>query len=137
MKSWTLYSVISEGRVGRGLEVASVVAGVLGVQGVLAGLIGLARGLQITAVNISALEAALVLLTHNFSVETSGVDSGPAPPVAGWSAPPFLTADGHLVETSVWNRKGRNLWESLALPPRCADFTVVPFGGTYRGEAAP
>lgn len=59
LKSWTLYSVISEGRVGRGLEVASVVAGVLGVQGVLAGLIGLARGLQITAVNISALEAAL------------------------------------------------------------------------------
>ncbi|MDQ6613460.1 MAG: hypothetical protein M3083_01510 [Actinomycetota bacterium] len=51
--------MISEGRVGRGLEVASVVAGVLGVQGVLAGLIGLARGLQITAVNISALEAAL------------------------------------------------------------------------------
>ncbi|MGI8413765.1 MAG: CoA transferase [Solirubrobacteraceae bacterium] len=96
-----------------GLEVASVTAGMLAAQAVLAAMIGRARGIPVATVQSSALEAGLLLVSHRVAGATTGsewvpVAPGPAP------GPPFRSADGHWFEietldASVW----RAFWEQI------------------------
>ena len=79
-----------------GVDAASMAAGIVAVQGVLAGLIGRGRGLPIARVETSALRASLLFLAHHVAIATS---DGEFPYRPGDSAgPPFRTADGHWFE---------------------------------------
>jgi len=91
-----------------GLEVASVVAGVLAAQGTLAALVGRARGLNVTAVETSVLEAALTLVSHTVAAATTGDEWVPARPGPA-PGPPFRAADGpwfevETLDPEAWKR---------------------------------
>ncbi|HWH34725.1 MAG TPA: CoA transferase [Acidimicrobiales bacterium] len=78
-----------------GLEVASVAAGVVAAQGVLAAAVGGAG-----AVQTSVLQAALVLLSHYFMVATGLGDAVPGPPLPE-PGPPFRSAEGRWFEVET------------------------------------
>ena len=80
-----------------GLEVASVAAGILSAQGVLAAEIARMRGRPVTMARTSVLHAAMLLLSHYFVVATGLGDAvkGPKLPERG---PPFSSADGRWFE---------------------------------------
>lgn len=83
-----------------GLPVASIAAGVVAAQGVLAALIGRCRGCAVGRVESSVLQASLLFLRHHLAMATCGDDV----PLTGdypGSGPPFATADGHYVEFEV------------------------------------
>lgn len=83
-----------------GLEAASVAAGIVGAQGVLAALIGGSRGRPVARVRTSVLHAALLLLSHHLALATTPDRLAPGPP-ADAPGPPFRTEDGHWVELEV------------------------------------
>lgn len=98
-----------------GLEVASVTAGVLAVQGLLAGALAQLRGGPAARFETSLLEAALFSLTHYFASATCGDDWQP-PAQDGEPGPPFRSADGHWFELEAldptsWNR----FWQALGV----------------------
>jgi len=83
-----------------GLDVASVAAGTIAAQGVLAALIAGRRGYKVRRVEASVLQAALTFLYHHLAIATCEQEftfptSGSAP------GPPFCTADGQWVELEV------------------------------------
>jgi crotonobetainyl-CoA:carnitine CoA-transferase CaiB-like acyl-CoA transferase len=96
-----------------GLEVASVTAGMLGAQAILAAMIGAARGISITTVQTSALEAALLLVSHRVAAATTGTEWVPVPPGPA-PGPPFRSADGHWLELETLDASAwRAFWERL------------------------
>ncbi len=80
-----------------GLEVASVAAGLLAVQGSLAAAIAGLRSSPVPAVHTSVLQAALVLLSHYIVVATGLPDAVPGPPLPA-PGPPFASAGGQWFE---------------------------------------
>ena len=85
-----------------GLDVASVVAGIVATQGVLATLIANSRGQNIRGVETSVLQAGFTFLYHHLALATcddpfviASAESASAP------GPPFQTADGYWVELEV------------------------------------
>lgn len=80
-----------------GLEAASVAAGIVGAQGVLAALYAGSRGRPLRRVRTSVLHSALLLLSHHVALATTPDRLAPGPPADG-PGPPFRTADGHWVE---------------------------------------
>lgn len=96
-----------------GLEVAGVAAGVLTAHGVLAGLIGRARGVEVDGIETSVLRAAATLMSHRVASDSSGTEWVPVPdgPAPG---PPFRSADGHWVEIETLDPSAwRAFWERL------------------------
>jgi len=80
-----------------GLPVASVGAGVLASQAMLAALIANLRGCRIREVRTSALRSALFYINHHIAMSTSnGIRR--ERPIAGGQRPPFRTCDGSRVE---------------------------------------
>ncbi|MPZ65281.1 MAG: CoA transferase [Pseudonocardiaceae bacterium] len=106
-----------EGRPARiGLEVASVAAGILATQGVLAALVGAARGSAARTVRTSLLQAALLACSHYIARATGDEDPTPAraEPAPG---PPFRSLDGcwfeiETLDPDVW----RSFWQRLGAP---------------------
>ncbi|MDQ4068902.1 MAG: CoA transferase, partial [Actinomycetota bacterium] len=76
-----------------GLDVASVAAGILAAQGVLAAAVAARRGRPVPGIRTSVLEAGLVLLSHYFVVATGLGDAVPGPPLPA-PGPPFRSAEG-------------------------------------------
>ncbi len=102
-----------------GLEVASVAAGVLATQGVLAALVGRARGAGPQRVRTSLLQAGLLLCSHYIAAATCG--NQPAPGMAGKEpapGPPFRSADGHWFEIETLDPEAWGLWWSGLGTPR-------------------
>lgn len=97
-----------------GLEVASVAAGILATQGVLAGIVGRRRGLSLSAIHTSVLQAGCQLVTPYLAMATTPGWSRPPPsPTPG---PPFLTLDNEWVELEVLDPDGwRAFWGRLGL----------------------
>lgn len=96
-----------------GLPVASVAAGVLAAQAVLASLIGLSRGRPARGVRTSVLQAGLLLCSHYIAAATSGEDPWPGPggPAPG---PPFCSLDGHWFEIETLDPEAwRAFWHDL------------------------
>jgi crotonobetainyl-CoA:carnitine CoA-transferase CaiB-like acyl-CoA transferase len=97
-----------------GLEVASVAAGMLAAQGVLAASIARHRGMALRA-ETSVLQAALLPVSQHLAVATCGdrwsaPDGGPAP------GPPFATSDGHLIELECLDPESwRAFWAEMGL----------------------
>lgn len=96
-----------------GLEVASVAAGMLAAQGVLAAGIARSRGRPVPLVRTSALQAGLLLLSHYFVVATSLGDAVPGPPLPA-PGPPFISADGRWFEIETLDPEAwKALWGRL------------------------
>jgi crotonobetainyl-CoA:carnitine CoA-transferase CaiB-like acyl-CoA transferase len=98
-----------------GLEIATVSASILSIQGLLACLLAQLRGGGARRVDTSVEQAALFFLTHYFAAATCG-DGWEAPGQDGEPGPPFLTADGQWFELEAldpdsWNR----FWRELGL----------------------
>lgn len=96
-----------------GLEVASVTAGILAAQAVLAAAVGRRRGARISAIETSVLQAGLLLVSHRVAAATAGRDwvpaaDGPAP------GPPFATRDGYWVEIETLDPEAwKRFWVRL------------------------
>ena len=113
-----------------GLSVASVAAGIVATQGVLAALIAQHRGLPTAVVETSVLRAALLFVSHHLAIATSG---GEFPYQAGGSAgPPFRTADGHWVEIEVLSGDDWvAFWRRLGVGQADVDGSWLPFVYRY------
>lgn len=96
-----------------GLEVASVTAGVLAAQAVLAASIGRERGAEPAPVRTSVLEAALLLVSHRVAAASTGSEWVPVPPGPA-PGPPFRSADGHWLELETMDASAwRAFWTRL------------------------
>ncbi len=82
-----------------GLEVASVAAGILATQGVLAGMVARGRGMALSAVHTSVLEAGCQIVTPYVAMASTA--GWTTPPPASTPGPPFPTMEGHWVEIEV------------------------------------
>jgi len=96
-----------------GLEVASVAAGILAGQCVLAAMVGRARGVPVGRVESSVLQAGLLLVSHRVAAATAGSEWVPAPPSPA-PGPPFRSAEGRWFEIETLDPSAwRAFWERL------------------------
>jgi CoA:oxalate CoA-transferase len=120
-----------------GLEVCSVAAGVLAVQGILAEGIARRRGLGARRVETSVLHGALTFLRHHLAVATC------SEPIPDWlfgtgDAPPFRTADGcrvevELLRSETWGR----FWLRLGADQEAVRRGWLPFLYKHSTAACP
>ena len=96
-----------------GLEVASVAAGMLAAQGVLAAQVGALRGRPVARIETSVLAAGLFLVAHHLAAATSGGELLPSPP-GPEPGPPFHTSDGRWFEIEVFDTDAwASFWDRL------------------------
>ncbi len=121
-----------------GLDVASVAAGILAVQGILAGLISRRRGWRISRVQTSILEAALTFLCHHVAIATCGEAHklgrmcGIDPEGSSCSGPPFPTQDAHTVEFEILHGGiWIEFWKLLGVTPSAIQACWIPFASRY------
>lgn len=96
-----------------GLEVASVAAGLLAAQGVLAAQIARSRGRTVPVVRTSVLQAGLLLLSNYFVVATALGDAVAGPPLPA-PGPPFRSADGAWFEIETLDAEPwKEFWTRL------------------------
>ncbi|WP_438483638.1 CoA transferase [Streptomyces sp. S186] len=121
----------------RGLAVdyAATAAGVLAVQGLLAALIGQARGGAYGSVSTAVDRAAL--LTVSQYIAAAGAEEGEAAPT-GPGGPPFTTADGtrfelEALEPAVWAA----FWRAVGAPREAIRAGWRPFQFRYATGCAP
>lgn len=98
-----------------GVEVASVTAGVLASQAVLASLVGRSRGRVHTRAETSVLEAAMQLVSHYVAAATcSDLGEWRPPPPGGAPGPPFRSADDQWFEIETLDPAAwRRFWQEL------------------------
>jgi crotonobetainyl-CoA:carnitine CoA-transferase CaiB-like acyl-CoA transferase len=98
-----------------GLDVASVAAGIVAAQGVLAALIARSRGQRIRGVETSVFQAGLLFLYHHLAMATCS-DEFPLCSPGSAPGPPFHTADGYWVELEVLTFEAwRAFWRQLGV----------------------
>ncbi len=100
-----------------GLEVASVAAGILAAQAVLAVRIGRHRGQFLDGVGTSVLQAGLLLVSHHIAAATcaEGWDRTPPAPAPG---PPFCSGDGRWFEIETLDPEAwKSFWFDLGAGP--------------------
>lgn len=98
-----------------GLEIASVATGVLAAQGILACLISKARGQNVSRVQTSVAQGALMFLYHHLAIATCG-DHFPFCPAESGAGPPFPTADGRWIEIEAMNGEcWKTFWNRLGV----------------------
>lgn len=96
-----------------GLEVASVAAGILAAHAALAARVGRTRGLEVTGVQTSVLQAGLLLVAHRVAADSSGEEWVPAP-AAPAPGPPFRSADGAWFEIETLDPAAwKDFWERI------------------------
>jgi CoA:oxalate CoA-transferase len=98
-----------------GIDYASIAAGVLAVQAVLAGLIARERGLDVARAQTSVADAALLTVSQYLASATAPRDEDCVHPGRG-EAPPFRSLDGvtfelEAVDGEVWAR----FWAQLGV----------------------
>ncbi|MGH3849315.1 MAG: CoA transferase, partial [Pseudonocardiaceae bacterium] len=97
-----------------GIEAASVAAGLLATQGLLAALIGQSRGITVGPVQTSVLQAGLMLVSHYVAAATcpplTPTPSGSAP------GPPFASAGGPWFEIETLDPEAwKGFWGDLGV----------------------
>ncbi|CAA9218084.1 MAG: hypothetical protein AVDCRST_MAG76-627 [uncultured Acidimicrobiales bacterium] len=99
-----------------GIEIASVAAGVLAAQALLAVAVGRSRGVPVTRVRTSVLQAGLLQTSHQMAAATCPAEEVPAPgPAPG---PPFRTSDDRWFEIETFDTEAwRAFWLRLGAPP--------------------
>lgn len=100
-----------------GLEIASVAAGVLAAQGVMALLVGRRRGRSASRVQTSILQAGLLQVAHYVAADTCKEDWQPAPPAQA-PGPPFRTSDDRWFEIETLDPEAwKSFWARLGAAP--------------------
>ncbi len=118
-----------------GVDYASVTAGVLATQGVLAALVGRLRGMDLRHVSTSVAQAALLSVMQYLAAATA--DDGWTEPMRP-GGPPFTSAEGVRFEIEVFDTAGwQRFWALLD-----ADETAVrrgwqPFQHRYATATCP
>lgn len=96
-----------------GLEFASVGAGILASNAAIAALIGRRRGVTVSRITGSVLQAALLLSAHRIAAASAGPEWVPVPP-GPEPGPPFRSGDGHLFEIETLDAGAwRSFWTRL------------------------
>lgn len=96
-----------------GIEVASVAAGVLAAQGLLAARIAALRGRPVRAVETSVLQSGLLLVSHYMAAATCPEPWEPAPPGPD-PGPPFRSAEGGWFEIETLDPEAwKRFWQQL------------------------
>jgi len=116
-----------------GLDVASVAAGTIAAQGLLAGCLARARGKGVRDVRSSVLQGALSYLHHHLAIGTCG-GSFPFQPMTDGDGrgPPFHTADGAWIELEALSGDAwLNFWKALDVDPELASQAWLPFVYRY------
>lgn len=122
-----------------GVEAASVAAGVMATQGLLAALFARLRGGGPSRVQTSVVRAGLFMLPHYFAGATAK-DPEWQPPhhQAARPGPPFRTADGHLIELEALDPEAwRRFWCRLGLDAVEAGRAWMGFLLRYRTATCP
>ena len=98
-----------------GVEIASVAAGVLAAQALVATAIGRRRGVTVGRVHTSVLQAGLLQASHYLAAATCPPEEMPAPAPA--PGPPFATADGRWFEIETFDTEAwKAFWLRLGAP---------------------
>jgi len=98
-----------------GIEIASVAAGMLAAQALLAVAVGRCRGVEVRAVRTSVLQAGLLQASHYFAAATCPPEDLPVPAPA--PGPPFATADGRWFEIETFDTEAwKAFWLRLGAP---------------------
>ncbi|WP_329097137.1 CoA transferase [Streptomyces sp. NBC_01439] len=121
----------------RGLAVdyAATATGVLAVQGLLAALVGQARGGAARAVTTSADRAGLLAVSQYLAA--AGADEGEAVELAA-GGPPFTSADGILFELETLDAGAwAAFWKALEAPAEALRVGWRPFQFRYATACAP
>ncbi|MEO5678209.1 MAG: CoA transferase [Acidimicrobiales bacterium] len=98
-----------------GIEIATVAAGVLAAQGLLAAAIGRRRGSAVSHVQTSVVHAGLMQASHQLAAATCPPEEVPPPgPDPG---PPFATSDGRWFEIETFDTEPwKAFWLRLGAP---------------------
>lgn len=118
---------------------ASVVAGVVAAQGVLAALLAQARGLPIQQVSTSVAESALLAVSQYLAAATAPEDEEDTPDGHGAEeGPPFFTADGQgfeleTLEAEAWIQ----FWAHLGVQGKAVQRGWRPFVSRYANGVSP
>ncbi|MFF1734636.1 CoA transferase, partial [Streptomyces sp. NPDC058247] len=120
---------------GLAVDHATTATGVLAVQGLLAGLLARARGLDVTQVEISAERAGLLAVSQYLAA--AGAEEGEAAELAP-GGPPFTSAEGIVFELEtldpgVW----ASFWRALHAPEESIRRGWRPFQFRYATACAP
>lgn len=122
------------GPVPLGLDYASVAAGVLAAQGVLAALIAQLRGSPARHVGTSVAEAALLTVGQYLAAATTGEEAGPLLP----GGPPFVSADGVRFEIETLAAEDwLGFWSLLGAPRAAVSQGWRPFESRYATATCP
>lgn len=114
-----------------GLDVASVAAGTLTAQAVLAACLARMRGVEIGEVRSSVLQGALAYLQHHLAIGTCG-GAFPFQPMTEGTGPPFPTADGAWVELeALGGDTWIDFWKLMGVDERQATQAWLPFVYRY------
>ncbi len=98
-----------------GVEIASVGAGMLAAQAVLAMAIGRHRGVPVGTARTSVLQAGLLQASHYLAAATCPPE--PVPPAGPAAGPPFRTSDGHWFEIETFDAESwKAFWSWLGAP---------------------
>lgn len=98
-----------------GIDVASICAGVIAAQAMLAARFATLRGFRVTRVQTSVLEAALQVMAHHIAYATCG-DDWMVPPDADGPGPPFRTADERWIEIEALTMESwHEFWTRLGV----------------------
>ncbi|WP_435225618.1 CoA transferase [Streptomyces sp. Tue6028] len=120
---------------GLAVDYAATAAGVLAVQGLLAGLLARARGGHVTQVEVSAERAGLLAVSQYLAA--AGAEEGEAAELAP-GGPPFTSDDGTVFELEtldpgVW----ASFWRALDAPEESIRRGWRPFQFRYATACAP
>ncbi|WHT22864.1 CoA transferase [Crossiella sp. CA-258035] len=117
------------------VDYATVVAGVLATQGVLAMLVARRRGLSLRRVETSVAQAALLSVSQYLAASTTA-DDWAEPLLPG--GPPFVSADGARFELETFEaERWHRFWTVLAADPAAVRAGWRPFQHRYATATCP
>ena len=117
-----------------GVDYASVAAGVLASQGVLAAFVAQLRGGHASHVRTSVAEAALLTIAQYLAAATTEEEDGPLLP----GGPPFVSADGVRFEIEVLKpERWLCFWSLLGAPRAAIGQGWRPFESRYATATCP
>ncbi|MGH3800513.1 MAG: CoA transferase [Pseudonocardiaceae bacterium] len=118
-----------------GVDYASVVAGVLATQGVLAALVGQLRGVDLRGITTSVAQAALLSVAQYLAAATAD-DLWTEPMRPG--GPPFTSADGVRFEIESFDATGwQRFWAMLDADETATRDGWLPFQHRYATATCP
>lgn len=123
-----------------GVDYVSVLAGVLAVQGILAGLLGRLRGIPVRRVELPQARAATIVMATYVATATADEDADrfATAELTGRYRPPFRSADGVRFELETLDPdRWARFWAALGAPDRAVSRSWRPFAARFGRATAP